>query len=70
MGFIPGAKLVFKANSNSGDYHSEMNFNNFNQWLIERLIPNLKSKSVVVLDNASYHNVQVDKCPHYCDQKS
>ena len=69
-GFIPGAKLVFKANSNSGDYHSEMNFNNFTKWLNERLIPNLKSKSVVVLDNASYHNVQVDKCPTTATRKA
>ena len=41
-GFIPGAKLVFKAKSNFRDYHSEMNFNNFTKWLNERRIPNFK----------------------------
>ena len=68
--FIPGAKLVFKANASSGDYHNEMNFNNFSKWLNERLIPNLKSKSVVILDNASYHNVQKDKCPTTATRKA
>ena len=30
----------------------------------------LKSTSVVVLDNASYHNVQVDKCPTTATRKA
>ena len=34
------------------------------------LSPNLKSKSVVVLDNASYHNVQEDKCPTTATRKA
>ena len=28
-GFIQGAKLIFKAESESGDYHKEMNSDNF-----------------------------------------
>ena len=60
-GFISGAKLVYKAGSSTGDYHHDMDFENLSKWLDKNLIPNLKPKSVLVLDNASYHNVQQDK---------
>jgi len=58
-GFVPGADLLFKAKSASGDYHDEMNHINFVKWLQEKLIPGLPANSVVVMDNAAYHNVQV-----------
>ena len=61
-GFVPGGKLVFKAGSSDGDYHSEMNHQNFQRWLTEKLIPNIPENTVLVLDNASYHNVQMDRC--------
>ena len=50
--------MVFKAGSSTGDYHKEMNFEKFKNWLV----PNLKPNSVVILDNVAYHNVQLDKC--------
>ena len=62
-GFVPGALLIYKASSASGDYHSEMNGANFLKWMQEKLLPNLKTKSAIVMDNASYHSVQTDKCP-------
>lgn len=62
-GFIENAYLKFKSNSKSGDYHSQMNYTNYKKWLQEKLIPNLPSNSVLVIDNAPYHNVQLDKCP-------
>jgi transposase len=40
-----------------------MNFKNFSKWLKEKLIPNLEPGSVIVLDNAKYHNVQENKKP-------
>lgn len=63
-GFIPGANLIFKSNLKSGNYHHEMNFENFSKWVNEKLIPNLPPKSVLVIDNAPYHNVQVNKPPN------
>jgi transposase len=57
MGFIPGALLVFKSGLKTGDYHGDMNHENYFKWLRNQLIPNLPSNSVVVLDNASYHNI-------------
>lgn len=68
-GFVPGAKALFKAGFSTGDYHKEMNFENFKSWLEKQLVPNLKPNSVVILDNAPYHNVQVDKCPTTANRK-
>lgn len=62
-GFIQNAGLVFKAGQCSGDYHGQMNRENFIKWLTEKLLPNIPENSVVVLDNAPYHSVQADKVP-------
>ena len=57
-GFLPGCELVFKTLSTDGrDYHSEMNSVIFNKWVEEQLVPALPPKSLVVMDNASYHSV-------------
>jgi len=40
-----------------------MNHAYYKKWLQEKLIPNLESKSVIVVDNASYHNVQLNRHP-------
>lgn len=62
-GFIPNALLTFKAGTKSGDYHDNMNYENYELWLKSQLIPNLPPNSVVVVDNASYHNKQYDRAP-------
>ena len=69
-GFVPGGKLVFKAGSSDGDYHSEMNHKSFQRWLTEKLIPNAPENTVLVLDNAACHNVQVDGCPTMATRKA
>jgi hypothetical protein len=38
-----------------------MNATNYRKWLTEKLIPNLPPRSVLVVDNAPYHNVQFNK---------
>ncbi|RVE45425.1 hypothetical protein evm_009943 [Chilo suppressalis] len=45
------------------DYHSEMNKNNFSKWVKEKLIPNLPPAFIVVMDNAPYHSVVLNKAP-------
>lgn len=40
-----------------------MNYRNYKKWLQAMLIPNLPSNNVSVVDNAPYHNVQIEKCP-------
>lgn len=47
-----------------------MNAENFKKWLTEKLIPNLPTHSVVVLDNAAYHNVKSSKIPTSASIKS
>ena len=55
-GWIPRAKLVFKSTRKTGDYHGQMNWELFSKWFIEMLLPNIPNNSVIVMDNASYHN--------------
>ena len=68
--FLKGIELVWKAKSSTGDYHDEMNWNNFFKWVKENLIPHLQPKSVLIIDNAPYHNLQVDKCPTHASRKA
>ena len=68
-GFVPGAFTSWKSNCSTGDYHNEMNFENYKKWMQEKLIPNLPPRSVLVIDNAPYHNKQLDKCPTSATRK-
>ena len=52
-----------------GDYHSNMNGDNFMEWVTRRLVPTFEAlypgkKMVLVLDNAPYHHVRDQ---HYID---
>lgn len=69
MGFIPNALLMWKAGKKGGDYHDQMNSDNYLKWLQEKLIPNLPPQSVVVMDNAAYHNVEINKAPTSSSKK-
>lgn len=55
-GFINNASLIFKSNRKTGDYHDNMNRENFERWFKTQLIPNLEEPSVIIMDNASYHS--------------
>lgn len=55
-GWIPGSKLVFKSTRKTGDYHGQMNKGLFFKWFTERLLPNIPSNSIIIMDNAPYHN--------------
>ncbi|XP_045505993.1 uncharacterized protein LOC123703388 [Colias croceus] len=70
MGFIPDAQLIFKSQTKSGDYHDDMNRENFMKWIKDKLLPNLPAQSIVVMDNASYHTVAVNKAPTMSSTKS
>lgn len=63
MGFVPNALVMFKSGLKKGDYHDDMNKNNYAKWLEEKLVPNLQPNSVVVIDNAPYHREQVNPAP-------
>jgi transposase len=59
-GWVEGAKLVFQAKRRTGDYHGQMNFENFRRWFLDCLLPHIPASSLIVMDNAPYHNVYVD----------
>lgn len=63
MGVIPNCLTMWKASKTTGDYHNNVNNAIYVKWLREKLIPNLPPKSVIVIDNASYHNKRIDECP-------
>ena len=54
-GWIPGAKNVFKSTRKTGDYHGQMNAQQFQKWFSEMLIPKIPPNSMIIMDNASYH---------------
>jgi len=56
-GWVPGTKLVFKSTRKTGDYHGQVNWELFFKWFTEKLLPNIPKNSLIILDNAVYHNV-------------
>ena len=39
-GFVPGSYARWKSTCNTGDYHKEMNFENYEKWVRTRLLRN------------------------------
>ena len=69
-GFVPGAQEIFNPGLASGDYHGHMDGSNFEKWYNKKLLPNLPSNSIIVMDNASYHSVQTDRAPTTATRKA
>ncbi len=55
-GWVSNAKLVFEAKKKTGDYHGQMDWGNFSRWFTEQLLPSIPENSIIIMDNASYHN--------------
>ena len=62
-GWVPGSKLVFKSTRKTGDYHGQMNWELFRKWFTEMLLPNIPERSLIIMDNASYHNILAEYSP-------
>jgi transposase len=62
-GWVPRAGVVFKSSRKTGDYHGQMNAELFQKWLVENLIPNIPQSSIIIMDNASYHNTLTHYSP-------
>ncbi|CAH1983599.1 unnamed protein product [Acanthoscelides obtectus] len=62
-GFVENASLIYGTASKLGDYHGDMNGDTFLKWVKEKLVPNLEEPCLIVMDNASYHSVLVEKQP-------
>ncbi|XP_061716757.1 uncharacterized protein LOC133524644 [Cydia pomonella] len=61
---------MFKSKCKTGDYHNDMNFENFSKWTNEKLLPNIPPNSVIIMDNAAYHSVREDKKPTMASTKA
>jgi len=69
-GWVDGARLVFQAQRRTGDYHGSMDEENFTKWITSQLIPNIPEGSVIIMDNASYHNMFIeDNVPAFTSKK-
>jgi len=62
-GWVPGAKLIFKSTRKTGDYHGQMNSDLFKKWFVEMLLPGIPKNSLIIMDNASYHNTLSEYSP-------
>ena len=60
-GWVPNTRLVFKASKKTGDYHANMNWDNFSEWFQEKLLKNIPENSLIIMDNAAYHNVLAEE---------
>jgi transposase len=67
-GFVPNCLLAFKSKK-TNEYHEEMNFEKFRDWFIG-LLDNLQEPTVIIMDNAPYHSVQLNKPPAKSKNKS
>ncbi|XP_072389494.1 uncharacterized protein [Diabrotica undecimpunctata] len=70
-GFVPNALLLSAKNikQSSADYHEDMTAKLFEKWATEQLLPNVKTNSVIVMDNASYHSRLYTKIPNTSSKK-
>ena len=62
-GWVSGSKLVFKSTRKTGDYHGQINFELFKKWFSEMLLLNIPENSLIIMDNAPYHNTLSEYSP-------
>lgn len=54
---------MFKSKQHTGNYHDEMNHQNFEEWFTTALLPKLSPNSIIVMDNAPYHSRRKEPIP-------
>ena len=69
-GFVANGKLLFRSKTKSADYHDEMNGVHFREWFEQQLLPNIPANSVIIMDNAPYHSVELEKAPTSATRKA
>lgn len=67
-GFIPDSKWVFRSRKTS-DYHDEMTASTFKEWFVNRFLNYLDEGSIIIMDNAPYHSVSINKIPNTSSRK-
>ena len=66
---MPNTCLIFKSGQKLGNYYNDMDALNYEKWLGTQLIPNHLPSSVLVIDNAPYHNKLLNPAPNSNQQK-
>ena len=69
-GWVSKSELIFRAKSQTGDYHNKMTAEHFLEWFQYKLCPHIPMGSLIVMDNASYHNTHTEKIPTISSRKS
>lgn len=59
------AKLISASKQITGDYHGEMDPENYMKSIKNPLIPSLDEPSMIIIDNASCHSTLVRLTLHY-----
>ncbi len=54
---IEGAFLAFEAKKSRGDYHGQFDWEIFQHWFKEQLLPHVPPRSLIVLDRCPFHMV-------------
>ena len=57
---IEEALLAFEAKKSKGDYHGQFDWEIFQRWFKEQLLPHVPSRSLIVLDRCPFHMVGRD----------
>lgn len=63
QGWLEDSLLVYRGaqSPKSSDYHTDMNWNVFSDWMERRVLPKIPPHSVIVIDRASYHLVLTEE---------
>ncbi|RVE47858.1 hypothetical protein evm_007489 [Chilo suppressalis] len=67
-GFVENSLLAFQSKSTK-EYHEEMDAERFQEWFLN-LLTNIPPNSTIIMDNAPYHSVQIDKAPTSANKKA
>src|SRR5688572_29345602 len=65
-GFVDGARLIYRGKKalKDSDYHTDMNWEVFKDWMEKKVFVSIPPHSVIVLDCATYHrNLTEDTKP-------
>uniref|UniRef100_A0A6P7FNP8 Uncharacterized protein LOC114332220 n=1 Tax=Diabrotica virgifera virgifera TaxID=50390 RepID=A0A6P7FNP8_DIAVI len=65
-GWLGGESFLLSAKNikdSKLDYHGNMTSRLFKEWFEKKVLPKLPPKSVIVMDNATYHSEQIRKIP-------
>lgn len=64
MGFIPNGGIICKTSTLESSFYKGLNSKIFYDWTRDKLIPNLPTRSIVVVNIVSYKYVFIENVPN------